>query len=66
MQDKQVEIAFSQDYRIVRPDATLRWIRERTFPIRNGAGKVVRVVGIAEDITRPPPARARNSRDQRS
>jgi PAS domain S-box-containing protein len=49
--NKQVEIAFSQDYRIVRPDATLRWIRERTFPIRNGAGKVVRVVGIAEDIT---------------
>lgn len=38
-------------YRIVRPDGTIRWIRDRAFPIRNEKGEVYRVCGIAEDIT---------------
>jgi PAS domain S-box-containing protein len=40
-----------QEYRIITPDGTLRWIRDRAFPIRDSSGKVIRVVGIAEDIT---------------
>ncbi len=48
---KQAAGEYNQEYRIVRPDATLRWIRDRAFPIRDGSGKVVRIVGIAEDIT---------------
>jgi len=44
--------AFDESYRIIRPDGTMRWIRDRGFPIRNTAGKVYRLVGIAEDITR--------------
>jgi len=39
------------EYRIVRPDGEIRWIRDRAFPIRNQAGKVYRIVGIAEDIS---------------
>jgi diguanylate cyclase (GGDEF)-like protein/PAS domain S-box-containing protein len=39
------------DYRIVRPDGGVRWISERLFPIVDAAGKVVRSVGIAADIT---------------
>ncbi len=39
------------EYRIVRPDGEIRWIRDRAFPIRNQAGQVYRVVGIAEDIS---------------
>ena len=39
------------EYRIVRPDGEIRWIRDRAFPIRNQAGEVYRVVGIAEDIS---------------
>ncbi|MGB3267781.1 MAG: PAS domain-containing protein, partial [Microcoleus sp.] len=39
------------EYRIVRPDGEIRWIRDRAFPITNQAGKVYRVVGIAEDIS---------------
>ena len=42
---------YNQEYRIVRPDGSMRRIRERAFPIRDGSGKVVRIVGIAEDIT---------------
>jgi PAS domain S-box-containing protein len=39
------------EYRIVRADGTVRWIRDRAFPIRDSAGAVIRIVGIAEDIT---------------
>jgi diguanylate cyclase (GGDEF)-like protein/PAS domain S-box-containing protein len=38
-------------YRIVRPDGSLRWIRDRSWPVSDPAGKPYRVVGIAEDIT---------------
>ena len=39
------------DYRITRPDQSLRWINGRTFPIRDEQGKLYRMAGIAEDIT---------------
>jgi len=39
------------EYRIVRPDGSIRWISNPAFPVRNAEGKLVRVVGIAEDIT---------------
>ncbi|HUA37282.1 MAG TPA: PAS domain-containing protein [Candidatus Sulfopaludibacter sp.] len=47
----QVTGDYNQEYRIVRPDGALRWIRDRAFPIRDSAGKVIRIVGIAEDTT---------------
>ncbi|AFY93432.1 hybrid sensor histidine kinase/response regulator [Chamaesiphon minutus] len=40
-----------REYRIVRPDGSIRWIRARGFPIKDRAGVPYRVVGIAEDIT---------------
>jgi PAS domain S-box-containing protein len=40
-----------QEYRIVRPDGTVRWIHDRSFPIYDSAGRVYRVAGIASDIT---------------
>jgi PAS domain S-box-containing protein len=40
-----------EEYRIIRPDGSVRWIRDRAFPIKNEAGRVVRVTGVAEDIT---------------
>ena len=39
------------EYRIVRPDESLRWIHDRGFPIRDAQGKIYRAAGIAEDIT---------------
>lgn len=39
------------EYRIIRPDGTLRWVLDRGFPVRNASGEVYRVAGIAEDIT---------------
>jgi diguanylate cyclase (GGDEF)-like protein/PAS domain S-box-containing protein len=43
--------SFEYDYRIIRPDGTVRWIEARGFPVRDGGGKIVRIAGIAEDIT---------------
>ena len=39
------------EYRIIRPDGSLRWIRDRAFPIKDESGKIWRIAGIAEDIT---------------
>jgi PAS domain S-box-containing protein len=41
----------SEIYRIVRPDGTIRWIHDRSVPIRDNAGMIYRVAGWAEDIT---------------
>jgi len=40
-----------EEYRIIRPDGRVRWIRDRAFPIKDKSGRVYRVTGIAEDIT---------------
>jgi PAS domain S-box-containing protein len=40
-----------REYRIARPDGTIRWISDRGFAIKDQNGQVVRIVGIAEDIT---------------
>jgi PAS domain S-box-containing protein len=39
------------EYRIVRPDGAVRWIRDRVSPVRDRAGEVYRIAGIGEDIT---------------
>jgi PAS domain S-box-containing protein len=49
--EKQVLGECDEVYRIVRPDGSIRWIHDRAFPVRNEAGEVYRVTGIAEDIT---------------
>ncbi|NLX08215.1 MAG: PAS domain S-box protein [Chloroflexi bacterium] len=45
------EGGFDEEYRILRPDGTERWIYARSFPIYNRRGKVYRIAGVAEDIT---------------
>jgi PAS domain S-box-containing protein len=39
------------EYRIVRPDGTLRWIWDRAFPIFDDTGKVRKIAGISADIS---------------
>jgi PAS domain S-box-containing protein len=41
----------AEEYRIVRPDGSLRWIWDRGFPVKDDDGGNRRVAGIAEDIT---------------
>ena len=40
-----------EEYRINHPQRGIRWIRDRAFPVRDEAGEVHRIVGLAEDIT---------------
>jgi len=39
------------EYRIQRPDGTIRWIRTRLFPMPDERKEIHRVAGISEDIT---------------
>ena len=47
----QFNLAYDEEFRIVRPDGAIRWIHERAFPIYDKSGAVYRVAGIAEDVT---------------
>ncbi len=44
--------SYDEDFRIVRPDGSVRWIHDRGFPIYDKEGNVYRLAGIAEDITK--------------
>jgi len=39
------------EYRITRPDGSTRWIRTKIFPVRNSEGEVIRLAGVARDVT---------------
>ncbi|MFC1553138.1 response regulator [candidate division KSB1 bacterium] len=39
------------EYRIKRPDGSLRWIFARAYPIKDDNGNIQKIAGIAEDIT---------------
>ena len=47
----QLRGEYDVEYRILRPDGSVRWIWDRAFPVRDGFGQVSRIAGIAEDIT---------------
>jgi PAS domain S-box-containing protein len=50
--DQQMRgLATDVEFRLVQPDGGLRWIRNRGFPVRDSAGEVYRVAGVAEDVT---------------
>lgn len=40
------------EYKILRPDGTIRWIRDRSFPIYDDNNSVIRISGIAEDVSK--------------
>lgn len=39
------------DYRIQRPDGSVRWIHDQSFPIYDSVGECVAIAGIARDVT---------------
>jgi PAS domain S-box-containing protein len=48
---RQGQGMYREEYRIVRPDGSIRWIWDRAYPIRDASGTVYRIVGLAEDVT---------------
>lgn len=49
--EKALQGTYDEEYRIIRPDGTVRWIRARGFPLPDELGNIIRVAGIAEDIS---------------
>jgi len=49
--ERDREHGFEVEYRVVRPDGSIRWIWDRGFPIRDELARLYRIAGIAEDIT---------------
>lgn len=39
------------EYRVIRPDGSMKWVRDRAFPIRGSSGNIRFITGLAEDIT---------------
>ncbi|HKY53854.1 MAG TPA: PAS domain S-box protein, partial [Anaerolineales bacterium] len=50
-QVQKVSGEYNLEYRVNRPDGTVRWIWSRAFPIQDEHGNIYRIAGIAEDIT---------------
>jgi diguanylate cyclase (GGDEF)-like protein/PAS domain S-box-containing protein len=48
-----------RQYRILRPDGAMRWIRSRGFPVRDKSGIAYRIAGVIEDITEQKQAEQR-------
>jgi two-component system, cell cycle sensor histidine kinase and response regulator CckA len=42
---------YDLEYRVTQPDGQIRWVHDRGTAIRNEAGVIYRLAGIAEDIT---------------
>lgn len=42
---------FKKEYRICRPDGSVRWVFDTAFPIRDCDGKIFRIAGLARDVT---------------
>lgn len=42
---------YDEEFRILRPDGSVRWVRDRGFPIKNKQGETHRAAGVVEDIT---------------
>ncbi|MBU0681067.1 MAG: PAS domain S-box protein [Proteobacteria bacterium] len=49
--DNPQEKMYLPEFRISRPDGSLRWISARIFPVHDARGDVYRYAGIAEDIS---------------
>ncbi len=43
--------SIASEYRIRTPSGEMKWIRDKAFPVRDHTGEIIRVVGIAEDIS---------------
>jgi PAS domain S-box-containing protein len=48
---REGSIPWDHEYRIIRPDGTVRWIHNRGFPVRDDQGRVTLFTGVATDVT---------------
>ncbi len=49
--DQNLSQTLEVEYRILRPDDTVVWLRNRAFPVQDQEGNVYRIAGLCEDVT---------------
>lgn len=62
---KRLTGKFAEEYRILLPDGSVRWVRDQGVPVKNAAGRITRIVGVAQDITERKQLEAQFLRSQR-
>ena len=48
---KQIAEEYDLEYRIIRPNGEIRWVRDRGFPAQDLNGEYTQIVGVARDIS---------------
>jgi two-component system, cell cycle sensor histidine kinase and response regulator CckA len=43
---------FDEEFRIMRPNGETRWVANQGFPIRDSQGRIYRVAGVVQDISK--------------
>ncbi|MCK4660921.1 MAG: PAS domain S-box protein [Phycisphaerae bacterium] len=56
---------YRKQYRLTRPDGSLRWIQDRVYPIHDKDGQISQFVGISQDITERMLAQERLEQERR-
>jgi PAS domain S-box-containing protein len=51
LNDAAITGKLDEEFRIVRPDGTIRWVAAHGFPVRSAEGEIYRLAGVVEDIT---------------
>jgi two-component system cell cycle sensor histidine kinase/response regulator CckA len=49
--DEHQTSAFGCEYRVVQPNGSIRWVRDRGYPIHDAQGRVQLMCGVTSDIT---------------
>src|SRR6478672_932003 len=50
--EKHLDGDYDEEYRIVQPNGSVRWIHDRSYPLKDQEGNIYRLIGIAEDISK--------------
>jgi PAS domain S-box-containing protein len=51
LQEQAAATGFVCEYRVVRPDGSVRHVRDQALPVHDAAGQVYRLAGLAQDVT---------------
>jgi two-component system sensor histidine kinase/response regulator len=51
MENRRDGLFIDLEFRVIRPDSSIRWVRNRAFPIKDENGHLSRIAGLMEDIT---------------
>ena len=53
------------EFRVIRPDGDMRWVRSHCFPIRDAAGRIERIARVFTDVTAATEQQRRNAHQGR-